>query len=96
MAKGVRKGIEAVLQAQRPYYMEVIDNSAEHAGHREDTVETHFGIVFVSDKLKGLSRVQRHRFMNELLKGEFAGTLHACSMSLYSVEEYYNAKGEQH
>ncbi|WP_174802524.1 BolA family protein [Martelella limonii] len=59
------------------------DESAQHAGHYDDPDApeiTHLRIRIVSDKFEGMSRIARHRAVNEALGPEFAGGLHALAI----------------
>jgi BolA protein len=56
--------------------------------HQRPGVETHFKIIAVSPQFKELTRIARHRFVNELLQEEFNLGLHALSLHLYTTEEW--------
>lgn len=73
--------------------MEVVDESALHAGHaglRESgaTGETHYAMMIVSEDFRGTSRVQRSRMVHDALEPEFRRGLHALSLSLRTPEEH--------
>ncbi len=74
-----------------PVVLEIIDDSAKHAGHAERNGvaggETHYRVTMVSSALSGLSRLARQRAVNEALAGEFAAGLHALSLKLSTPEE---------
>ena len=66
-----------------PERLDVINESSLHAGHQESfdgTGETHFRIRIVSADFTGMSRVARHRAINELLGEELAGDVHALAI----------------
>jgi BolA family transcriptional regulator, general stress-responsive regulator len=67
----------------RPTRLDVINESELHAGHRNSpgTGESHFRILVVSEAFSGKSRIERHRLVNELLKDELAGGVHALALS---------------
>lgn len=69
--------------ALRPTRLDVINESELHAGHRNSpgTGDSHFRILVVSDVFAGKSRIERHRLINELLKDELAGGIHALALS---------------
>lgn len=72
--------VEALLRdALAPSELEIHDDSHRHEGHRGAIPgkTTHLRIVVVSEKLRGLSRIERHRRVNELLAPEIAAGLHA-------------------
>ena len=70
-------------EAFSPERLEVINESHLHAGHGPDfdgAGETHMRIRIVSARFAGLSRVARHRAVNDLLKSEFEAGLHALAI----------------
>ena len=80
---------EMLLTVLAPADVEVVDDSARHAGHAgaQPGGETHYSVLAVSPKFEGLSRVARHRLVNEALNAEFGGGLHALSLTLRTPEE---------
>ena len=50
--------------------------------------ETHFKLVAVGDVFVQKSRIQRHRMINAMLQVEFESGMHACSMHLFTPEEW--------
>lgn len=81
VAQIIRTKLEAALS---PDTLDVIDQSALHAGHSgaPDGGESHFRLYIVSVAFAGKSRLQRQRLINDLLKQELAGPIHALSMEL--------------
>ncbi len=77
---------EKLMVGLEPVRLDVINESDMHAGHRGSpgTGESHFRILVVSPKFAGLSRVNRHRFVNELLAEELAGRIHALALATYA------------
>jgi len=73
--------------------IELKNNSAAHAGHVEHlgpdgfTGETHYQLFLVSPLFEGLSRIDRQRKINDLLKAEFASGLHALELQLKAPSE---------
>ncbi len=69
----------ALAAAFAPTTLEVIDESHLHAGHAGAAPggETHYAVKIRSEALAGLTRLNRHRAVNETLKAEFAAGLHA-------------------
>jgi BolA family transcriptional regulator, general stress-responsive regulator len=72
------------LQALAPIYLEVVNESAAHAGHEGDdgTGETHFRVRVDSPKFSGQSRVACQRMIYDLLAPEFKSGLHALSIEI--------------
>ena len=91
MSSNTRAGrIHDVLSAAlAPAHVEIVDDSARHAGHAgaEPGGETHYSVLAVSPRFEGLSRVARHRLVNEALGAEFGAGLHALSLTLRSPGE---------
>lgn len=71
-----------------PTFLSVEDESSNH--HVPKGAQTHFKVTAVSGKFKDLSRVARHRLVNQLLNNEFSLGLHALSLHLYTSEEWLN------
>ena len=78
-----------LMLALEPTRMDVINESELHAGHRSSpgTGESHFRLIVVSPRFSGLSRVARHRLVNEALATELAGQLHALAVHAYAPGE---------
>lgn len=79
--------IAAKLQAAfSPIVLSIENESARHAGHVHGPGkaahggESHFRIAIVSEKFAGVSRLQRHRLINEALADELAGPVHALAI----------------
>lgn len=72
-----------------PTRLDVVNESELHAGHRNSpgTGESHFRILVVSEVFSGKSRLERHRLVNELLKDELAGGIHALALSTIAPGE---------
>ncbi|HVW56298.1 MAG TPA: BolA family protein [Rhizobiaceae bacterium] len=87
----IQSSIENKLKAAlAPERLEIINESHLHAGHHhvdggheaifDGTGETHFRIRIVSPAFAGMSRVERHRRVNELLASELKAGLHALAI----------------
>lgn len=76
-------------QAFAPLDLDVVDQSHLHAGHAgaPDGGESHFRVRIVSATFSGLSRIARHRAVNELLVTELATKIHALTLELLTPEE---------
>jgi len=75
----IRDKLEAAFT---PDVLEVVDDSARHAGHAgaRKGGETHFNLVIVTPAFAGLSMVQRQRLIYTLLADELEGRVHALSV----------------
>ena len=80
---------EKLMIGLRPTRLDVINELELHAGHRSspDTGNSHFRVLIISDAFTGKSRVERHRLVNELLKDELAGGIHALALSTLAPGE---------
>ena len=67
-------------------HCEVLDESSSH--NVPIGSETHFKLVAVGDVFNQKSRIQRHKMINALLQDEFEKGMHACSMHLFTPEEW--------
>ena len=67
-------------------HCEVLDESSGH--NVPIGSETHFKLVAVGDVFNQKSRIQRHRMINAMLQDEFEKGMHACSMHLFTPEEW--------
>ena len=86
----VASTIAAKLTAAfQPARLDVIDDSARHAGHAGAGAggESHFNVVIVSDAFAGKSRVERQRLVYGVLADELAGPVHALSLVLMTATE---------
>ena len=70
--------------------VEVQDESAEHAGHREagKSTGTHFSVLVVSDAFQGQTRLERHRAIYEALEAEFKKDMHALRIRAHTPTEW--------
>jgi BolA family transcriptional regulator, general stress-responsive regulator len=83
--------IEAILREQLdPTLVMVQDESAHHAGHAgaQPGGETHYNVLVVARAFATQTRVARSRTVHALLAPEFAGGLHALSLTLRTPEEH--------
>jgi stress-induced morphogen len=81
---------EAVLtKAFSPTLLRVVDDSARHSGHAgaQPGGETHYDVLLVSDAFRGMPRLARSRAVHAALAAEFAGGMHALSLTLRSPDE---------
>lgn len=81
MADIVREKCEAAFN---PSHIEIIDNSALHAGHAgaRPGGQSHFTLHMTSAKFDGLNRVQRQRAVYQVLAAELEHDIHALALVL--------------
>ena len=72
----------ALRAAFSPELLEIDDETQLHHGHAGVAPggETHFAVRIKSPAFVGLSRLARHRAVNQVLAAEFATGLHALSI----------------
>ncbi len=78
-----------LTQALAPSRLEVVDDSARHAGHAgaQPGGETHFNVLVISQRFAGLNRVDRQRLVYGLLQTELAGSVHALALVTRTADE---------
>jgi len=71
-----------LTEAFAPQSLKVVDESAQHEGHAGSRPggQTHFRIYIVAEVFKGMTRLQRHRLINQTLSTELAGSVHALAI----------------
>tara|TARA_A100001015_G_C14846014_1_gene654477 strand:- start:169 stop:438 length:270 start_codon:yes stop_codon:yes gene_type:complete len=75
-----------LIKAFSPQKITIIDESHLHQHHREGGgLETHFKISIRSSQFNGVSLLQRHRLVNQVLKEEFKTGLHALSLDVWDT-----------
>ncbi len=80
---------EKLMLALSPIRLDVINESGLHAGHASSpgTGDSHFRVLVVSELMRGKSRVERHRLINEALAAELKGGVHALAIKAYAPGE---------
>ena len=80
---------EKLTETFSPVSLDVVNDSHRHAGHAGSpgTGESHFRVTIISDKFDGLSRVERHRLVNEALASELSGPVHALAIKALAPDE---------
>lgn len=71
-------------EALAPRALEVVDDSASHAGHAGNPGgdgETHFNVMIRATAFEGKSRLARHRMVHDAL-GDIVPRIHALSLDL--------------
>lgn len=86
-----------ITESLSPSSLRLIDESHLHAGHRENpgTGETHFKLEVVSDSFEGMSLLQRHRKIYDILSDEMAERVHALSMKLRTPKEEHEKTSQK-
>ena len=81
--------IEAKLRAAlQPESMDIIDDSAKHAGHAGAKGGAgHFDVTIVSAQFSGENTLARHRLIYAALEDMMPGEIHALSIKAYAPDE---------
>lgn len=81
--------IKICLSALSPTRLELLDESAKHAGHAGAAPggNTHWKLTIVSAAFAGKTTVARHRMIYEALGELMQNPIHALSISAKAVEE---------
>lgn len=79
--------IEAILRGRlltlNPSHLQIVNESASHSRG----AESHFNIVVVAERFTGLSRLEKHQLVHELLEAELR-KIHALTLTCKSPEEW--------
>ena len=80
---------EKLTAAFHPTALDIVDESHRHAGHAgaREGGETHFRVEIVAEAFAGLSRIDRHRRVHEVLAAELAGRVHALAITAWAPAE---------
>ncbi|XP_071829767.1 bolA-like protein DDB_G0274169 isoform X2 [Apostichopus japonicus] len=83
----VEVSIQTKLQESlKPTHLEVINESNMHNVPKGS--ESHFKVVVVSMNFENLSLIKRHRMVNDVLKDELAGGVHALSIQAKTPSQW--------
>lgn len=85
-ASAIERQLTEELQ---PTHLQVIDESADHAGHagaNADGFGTHFRVRIASPAFTGLSRVGKHRLVYDALQNFIDQGLHALAIDIVNQE----------
>jgi len=70
-----------------PLSLEIIDDSAKHAGHAGAREGGHFRVVLVAEAFKGRSQLERHRLVYAAVAPLMGQGVHALSIIARTSEE---------
>jgi len=80
---------EKLRDALSATHVEVVDESALHAGHAGAAAGGgHFRALVVSDRFDGKSRLERQRLVYAALADEMGAQIHALSMTAFTRDEW--------
>ena len=75
------------LSVLAPTKLEIIDDSAQHVGHKGNGGGGHFSINIVSSQFSQKSQIMRHRLIYQALSDLIPQQIHALSILAYAPNE---------
>jgi BolA protein len=79
--------MQALTAELAPTRLELVDDSAAHAGHAGAKAGAHFNLRIVSARFAGLPRVSRHRLVYDALRPWMAEGIHALAIDARTPDE---------
>jgi BolA family transcriptional regulator, general stress-responsive regulator len=77
----------ALEQALMPHSLEIIDDSARHAGHAGARAGGHFRVTLVAEAFRGRSRLERHRLVYDAVAPLMQDGVHALNIVARTPDE---------
>ena len=77
----------ALEQAFAPATLEILDDSAAHAGHEGSRSGGHYRVTVVAAAFRGRSALERHRLVYAAVAPLFQGAVHALNIVARTPEE---------
>jgi len=81
-----------LTQAFTPEHLEILNESPGHG--LPLSAEKHFRVVVVSVRFEGVSRVDRHRLVHDVLAEELREHVHALSVHAFTPQEWRERQGK--
>ncbi len=78
---------QALTAQLAPVELELVDDSAAHAGHAGAREGSHFNLRIVSAQFAGLPRIARHRLVYDALRPWMADGVHALAIQARTPDE---------
>jgi BolA protein len=79
--------IKTRLQALTPTSLDLIDESAQHAGHQGNGGGGHYKLSITSSHFCGKSQIMRHRLIYQALADLIPQKIHALSIHAIATDE---------
>ena len=77
----------ALERALMPRSLEIIDDSARHAGHAGARAGGHFRVTLVAEAFRGRSRLERHRLVYDAVAPLMQDGVHALNIVARTPDE---------
>jgi BolA family transcriptional regulator, general stress-responsive regulator len=88
MNVAVTEQLRAALErALMPRSLEIIDDSARHAGHPGARAGGHFRVTLVAEAFRGRSRLERHRLVYDAVAPLMRDGVHALNIVARTPDE---------
>jgi BolA family transcriptional regulator, general stress-responsive regulator len=88
MTSAVMAQMRAALErALAPRSLEIVDDSARHAGHAGARGGGHFRVTLVSEAFRGRSQLERHRLVYAAVAPLLHGAVHALNIVARTPDE---------
>ncbi len=84
--------IDKLNDAFDPIHLEIENESDMHSG--PPGRESHFKVTLVSKKFADLMLIKQHRMVNETLKTELSGVIHALALHTYNPDQWFERTGK--
>ena len=78
---------QALTAQLEPVALELVDDSAAHAGHAGARAGAHFNLRIVSARFAGLPRIARHRLVYDALRPWMVEGVHALAIDARTPDE---------
>jgi BolA protein len=78
---------QALEQRFAPSALEILDDSAAHAGHAGAREGGHFRVTLVADEFRGRSRIERHRLVYDAVSHLMGSDIHAINIVARAPEQ---------
>lgn len=78
---------QALTAQLEPVALELVDDSAAHAGHAGARSGAHFNLRIVSTRFAGMPRIARHRLVYDALRPWMAEGVHALAIDARTPDE---------
>jgi BolA family transcriptional regulator, general stress-responsive regulator len=75
------------LTALEPLHLELVDESAKHAGHAHAEAG-HYKLQIISERFNGLATMARHRLVYDALGDLMGPSIHALSIAARTPTEH--------
>lgn len=79
--------IKSRLATLNPISLEILDDSAQHVGHKGNTGGGHFSLKIVSSQFSQKSQIMRHRLIYQALTDLIPQQIHAISILAISPDD---------